>query len=63
MQGLSGAQLWYENNFLLCEASVNLGITKCKISSQYGPETIHVFRRGDWGKNEQHNSVKKQSSK
>ena len=30
MQGLSGAQLWYENNFLLCEASVNLGITEGK---------------------------------
>ena len=23
-------QLWYESNFLLCEASVNLGITKSK---------------------------------
>ena len=45
MQGLSGAQLWYEISFLLCEASVNLGITKCKISSQYGPETINFFRR------------------
>ena len=31
MQGLGGAQLWHENNFLLCEASVNLGITKCKV--------------------------------
>ena len=39
MQGLGGAQLWHENNFLLCEASVNLGITKCKISSQYATET------------------------
>ena len=40
MQGLSGAQFWYENNFLLCEASVDLEITRCKISSQYGPEII-----------------------
>ena len=44
MQGLSGAQLWHENYFLSCEASVNLGITKCKISSQYGPETTHFCR-------------------
>ena len=43
MQGLSGAQLWYENNFLLCEASVNLGITEGKISSQYSPETVNFF--------------------
>ena len=43
MQGLSGAQLWYENNFLLCEGSVNLGITEGKISSQYSPETINFF--------------------
>ena len=50
MQGLSSAQLWYENNFLLCEASVNLGITKGKVSSQYGPETIHFFLRVGWGK-------------
>ena len=49
MQGLSGAQLWYENNFLLCEASVNLGITEGKISSQYGPETINFFRGWGWG--------------
>ena len=48
MQGLSGAQLWYEISFLLCEASVNLGIAKCKISSQYGPETINFFRRWGW---------------
>ena len=51
MQDPSGAQLWYENNFLLCEASVNLGITKCKISSQYGPETTH-FCRGWAGRGE-----------
>ena len=43
MQGLSGAQFWYENNFLLCEASVNLEISRCKISSQYGPETTHFL--------------------
>ena len=44
MQGHSGAQLWYKNyNFLLCKASVNSGITKCKISSQYDLETIHFF--------------------
>ena len=49
MQGLGGPQLWYGNNFLLCEASVNLGITKCKISSQYGPETINFFRGKGWG--------------
>ena len=59
MQGLSGTQLWYEINFLFCEALVNLGITKCKISSQYGPETIHFFRRWGWGMDVQHNSVKK----
>ena len=35
-------QLWYQSNFLLCEALVNLGNTKCKISSQYGSETIHL---------------------
>ena len=50
MEGLSDAQIWYENNFLLCEASVNLGITKGKFSSQYGPETIHFFLRVGWGK-------------
>ena len=49
MQGLSGAQLWYENNFLLCEASVNLGITEGKISSQYGPETINFLEGGAGG--------------
>ena len=46
MQGFSGAQLWYENNFLLCEVSVNLGVTKCKISSQYGPQTTHFAEGG-----------------
>ena len=55
MQGLSGAQLWYENNLLLCEVLVNLGITKCKFSSQYGPETIHFSGgragRGGRGRN------------
>ena len=35
-------QLWYQSNFLLCEALVNLGNTKCKISRQYGSETIHL---------------------
>ena len=49
MQGLGGPQLWYGNNFLLCEASVNLGITKSKISSQYGPETINFFLEGRAG--------------
>ena len=31
------------------EVSVNLGITKCKISCQYGPETTHFLEGGaEW---------------
>ena len=48
----TGTQLWYENNFLLCEVSVNLGIAKWKISSQYGPENIYFLQgRAGRGRN------------
>ena len=49
MQGLSGAQLWYENNFLLCEASVNLGITEGKNSKSIKSRNYSFFLEGGAG--------------